>query len=51
MNSDRLFEAAIRAAKNFLWQNLSATHLTDAATVIRLRESRSFALHTIGFAA
>jgi hypothetical protein len=38
MNSDRVFEAAIKTAKNLLWQNLSATHLTDAATVLRLRE-------------
>jgi hypothetical protein len=38
MNSDRPFEAAIKTARNLLWQNLSATRLTDAATVIRLRE-------------
>jgi len=38
VNSDRIFEATIRASKNWLWQNLSPTHLTDAATVIRLRE-------------
>src|SRR5207247_890663 len=38
MNSDRVFEAAIRASKNLLWQNLPPTHLTDAAAVIRLRE-------------
>jgi hypothetical protein len=38
MNSDRVFEAAIRASKNLLWQNLPPTHLTDAATAIRLRE-------------
>jgi len=38
MNSDRVFEAAIRTAKNLLGQNLEATHLPDAATVLRLRE-------------
>jgi hypothetical protein len=38
MNSDRVFEAAIRTAKNLLWQNLSPTQLSDAATVIRFRE-------------
>jgi hypothetical protein len=39
MNSDRIFEAAIRASKNLLWQNLQSTNdLPDAATVIRLRE-------------
>ena len=39
MNSDRVFEAAIRASKHLLWQNLRSTHdLPDAATVIRLRE-------------
>jgi hypothetical protein len=38
MNSDRVFEAAIRTAKNLLGQNLQRTDLTDAATVIRLRE-------------
>jgi hypothetical protein len=26
MNSNRVFEAAIRAAKNLLWQNLQATY-------------------------
>ena len=39
MNSDRIFEAAIRASKNLLWQNLQSTNdLPDAATVIRLRQ-------------
>jgi len=38
MNTDRLFEAVIRASKKLLWQNLPPTHLTDAATVIRFRE-------------
>ena len=38
MNSDRVFEAAIRTAKTLLGQNLQRTDLTDAATVIRLRE-------------
>ena len=39
MNSDHIFEAAIRASKNLLWQNLQSTNdLPDAATVIRLRE-------------
>jgi hypothetical protein len=38
MNSDRVFEAAIRTAKNLLGQNLQRTDLPDAATVIRLRE-------------
>src|SRR5262249_56100321 len=38
MNSDRVFEAAIRASKNLLWQNLQPTQLPDAATVLRLRE-------------
>jgi hypothetical protein len=38
MNTDRLFEAAIRASKKLLWQNLPPTHLADAATVIRFRE-------------
>ena len=38
MNSDRVFEANIRASKSLLWQNLPPTHLIDAATVIRLRE-------------
>ena len=38
MNSDRVYEAAIRTAKNLLGQNLQRTDLPDAATVIRLRE-------------
>ena len=39
MNSDRVFEAAIRASKNLLWRNLPPTHnLPDAATVTRVRE-------------
>jgi hypothetical protein len=38
MNSDRVFEAAIRTAKNLLGQNLQRTDFPDAATVIRLRE-------------
>src|SRR5262245_58014748 len=38
MDSDRVFEAAIRASKNLLWQNLQPTQLPDAATVLRLRE-------------
>src|SRR5262249_60417539 len=38
MNPDRVFEAAIRASKNLLWQNLPPTHLPDAATVLRFRE-------------
>ena len=39
MNSDRKFEAAIRAAKNLLWRNLPPTHnLPDAAMVARVRE-------------
>ena len=52
MNSDRIFEAAIRTAKNLLWENLSPTQFPDAATVIRLRElvhspsKRSALLHS-----
>jgi len=38
MNSDRVFEAAVRTAKNLLWQNLQPTQLPDGATVLRLRE-------------
>src|SRR5262245_1709605 len=38
MNSDRVFEAAIRTAKNLLGQNLQPTQLPDAATVLRFRE-------------
>jgi hypothetical protein len=39
MNSDRVIECAIRAAKNLLWQNLPPTHtLPDGATVARVRE-------------
>ena len=38
MNSDRVFEAAIRTAKNLLGQNLQPEHLPDAATVLRLLE-------------
>jgi hypothetical protein len=38
MNSDRVFEAAARTAKNLLRQNLQPTQLPDAATVLRLRE-------------
>jgi hypothetical protein len=39
MNSNHVFEAAIRAAKNLLWQNLQATYkLPDAETVTRVRE-------------
>jgi hypothetical protein len=38
MNSDRVFEAAIRTAKNLLGQNLQLKKLPDAATVLRLRE-------------
>src|SRR5262245_62214634 len=38
MDSDRVFEAAIRASKNLLWRNLQPTQLPDAATVLRLRE-------------
>jgi hypothetical protein len=39
MNSDRVIESAIRAAKNLLWQNLPPTHtLPDGATVARVRE-------------
>jgi hypothetical protein len=35
----RVIEAAIKTAKNLLWQNLPPTHnLTDAATVARVRE-------------
>src|SRR4029077_17980119 len=38
MDSDRVFEAAIRTAKNLLGKNLQPAHLPDAATVLRLRE-------------
>ena len=38
MDSDRVFEAAIRASRNLLWQNLQPRQLPDAATVLRLRE-------------
>jgi hypothetical protein len=38
MNSDRVFEAAIRTAKNLLGQTPTPTQLPDAATVLRLRE-------------
>jgi hypothetical protein len=38
MNSDRVFEATIRTAKNLLGQNLQPTQLPDAATVLLLRE-------------
>jgi hypothetical protein len=39
MNSNRVFEAAIRALKNLLWQNLLPTHnLPDTAIVMRIRE-------------
>jgi hypothetical protein len=39
MNSDRVIEAAIRAAQDFLWQNAPPTHyVADAATVARVRD-------------
>jgi hypothetical protein len=39
MNSDRVIESAIRAAKNLLWQNLPPIHtLPEGATVARVRE-------------
>src|ERR1700745_2698553 len=39
MNSERVFEAAIRTAKNLLGQNLQPRqNLPDAAAVIRFRE-------------
>ena len=39
MNSNRVFEAAIRALKNLLWQNLPPTHnLPDTAMDMRIRE-------------
>jgi hypothetical protein len=48
MSSDRIIVDAIKAAQNFLSQNLAPAHnLTDAATVMRFRELvRSQAIRT-----
>jgi hypothetical protein len=39
MNSDRVIEAAVRAAQDLLWQNAPPTYyVADDATVMRLRD-------------
>jgi hypothetical protein len=38
LNSDRVIESAIRAAKNLLWRNLPPNNVPDAATAARVRE-------------
>src|SRR5205823_5849946 len=52
MSPNRVIEAAIRAAQDFLWQNAPPMHyVADEATVARLRRPHAFARRPGGLAA